>query len=369
MGLNQLPQNTYLNINLNKIAANYYIVKKHLRAGCELAAVVKANAYGLGQGQIVHKLNKAGCTKFCVSNIDEALQLDSNLRLDIYIMHGIGSFEMAKIAAEKMFIPVLNDLRQIEIWNSLAKKKNKKLKAIIQLDTGMGRFGLADSEVKNIINNSVLTAGIEIDYIMSHMSCAEQPNHPITDLQLKQFIQYLSFFPCKKATFANSAGVFLGEKFQFDMVRPGCALYGINPKADDNNPMHGVVELYGYIVQRRIIEKEQFVGYRAQYKAAAGEKLFIIECGYADGYVRSLSNKGICYAAGYFLSVVGIVSMDVVIVNASVLPDELFYTLTHIEMLGEHIKIDDVAKYANTISYEILTTRFGNRCKRFYIDK
>ena len=369
MELQKLLQKTYLKINLSKITANYHIVKKRLKTGCKVAAVVKANAYGLGQQQIVRKLNQEGCTRFCVSNLDEALQIDPKLELDIYIMHGISSLEIAEIAAEKRFIPVLNDLRQIEIWNSLAKRKNKKLKAIIQLDTGMGRFGLADSEVKKMINNSELTTGIKIDYIMSHMSCAEQPGHPMTALQLKQFRKYLDFFPGKKATFANSTGIFLGEKFQFDMVRPGCAIYGINPTTAGDNPMCGVVELYGYIVQRRIIEREQFIGYRAQYKAAAGEKLFIIECGYADGYVRSLSNKGICYAAGYFLPVVGIVSMDVVIINASALPEEIFYDITHIEMLGEHIKIDDVAKYANTISYEILTTRFGNRCKRFYIDE
>jgi len=359
--------NTYLNINLNKIIENYKIVKKQLRKDCEIAAVIKANAYGLGQKQIVNTLNKHGCYKFCVSNIDEALQVDQELKKALYIMHGINSSEMAEICIRYDFIPMLNHLGQIEVWNRACKKIGKKLKAVIQIDTGMGRFGLSESEIKKVLKNTNLISNIHIDYLMSHMSCAEQAGHPLTSLQLNEFKRYIDLFPKIKATFANSAGIFLGHEFQFDMVRPGCALYGINPISSDN-PMQNVVELYGYIVQKRIIEKEQFIGYRAQYKAAKGEKLLIIECGYADGYVRALSNKGICYAEGYFLPVVGIVSMDVVIVNASILPEAIFNEITHIEMLGNHITIDDVAQYANTISYEILTTKFGNRCKRFYID-
>ncbi|MDJ1257064.1 MAG: alanine racemase [Candidatus Midichloria sp.] len=361
------PNNTFLNINLNKILENYRIVKKYLKKGCEVGAVVKANAYGLGQKQVVQALYQEGCHKFCVSNLDEALQIERTLEKEIYLMHGIGSIEMAEIAREEGFIPILNHLEQIKIWNLIAKKKSEKLKSIIQIDTGMGRFGLSNTEIKKLTTDPDLVSNIEINYIMSHMSCAEQENHPATVKQLQEFKKYLEFFPGVKATFANSAGIFLGEDFHFDMVRPGCALYGINPTSSELNPMNSVVELYGYIVQKRIIEKEQFIGYRAQYKAIPGEKLFVIECGYADGYVRSLSNKGICYAEGYFLPVVGIVSMDAIIVNASALPTALFDKITHIELLGEHITIDDIAKYANTISYEILTTRFGNRCKRFYI--
>ncbi|WHQ46813.1 MAG: alanine racemase [Candidatus Midichloria sp.] len=367
MKSNLSPNNTCLNINLNKILENYRIVKKHLKKGCKVGAVVKANAYGLGQEQIVRTLYHDGCRKFCVSNLDEALQIDQSLKKDIYLMHGVGSMEMAELAIEEGFIPILNHLEQVEIWNSASKKKGKKLKAVIQIDTGMGRFGLSNFEIKQLIADSNLVSDIEIDYIMSHMSCAEQENHPATAMQLQEFKKCLKLFPGVKATFANSAGIFLGEDFHFNMVRPGCALYGINPTSTDYNPMNSVVELHGYIIQKRIIEKEQFIGYQAQYKAAKGEKLLVIECGYADGYVRALSNKGICYAEGYFLPVVGIISMDAIIVNASALPEALFNKITHIELLGKHITIDDIAKYANTISYEILTTRFGNRCKRFYI--
>ena len=366
----QSPTCSFVNINLDNIIENYKIIQNNLRPGCEIAAVVKANAYGLGYKQITSTLYKHGCRKFCISSIHEASinfrESDTN-DAKIYIMHGVTSISDAKIAAEHNFIPMLNDLEQIEIWTAVARKYQRKLHAVIQIDTGMGRFGLSDSDIKKFASKlELFSPYITIDYIMSHMSCAEQPNHPLTAVQLTAFKEYLAMFPNTKATFANSAGIFLGTDFQFDMVRPGCALYGINPTVSEHNPMLGVVELYGYIVQRRVIEHEQFIGYRAQYKAMPGEKLLVIECGYADGYVRSLSNKGICYAAGYFLPVVGIVSMDVIIVDASVLPENIFNSLTHVELLGENITIDDVARYANTISYEILTTRFGSRCQRFY---
>ena len=358
---------TVLKIKLNKISRNYKILQKHLKYGCDIAAVIKANAYGLGQEKVIECLSAVGCQKFCVSTLDEAMTLPKLSKdTEIYIMHGVNSLNMARECAENNFIPALNHLQQIEYWNAVCKAQNKKLKSIIQIDTGMGRFGLSASEVKKILDNPDLISNMEIEYLMSHMSCAEQKGHPLTQIQLNLFKTYLDLFNSPKATFSNSAGIFLGEEFHFDMVRPGCALYGINPTADESNPMSGVVELQGYIAQKRIIESDQYIGYRAQYLAKPGEKLLIIECGYADGYVRSLSNKGMCYVQGYFLPVVGIISMDTVIVNASRLPENIFNDITHVELLGDNISIDDVAKYANTISYEILTTRFGNRCKRIY---
>lgn len=359
---------TFLNIHLDKIQENYKIIKKQTHSNCEIAAVIKANAYGFGQEYVVNALYKIGCRKFCVAVIEEALQITTQYDdITVYIMHGVHSRETALIAVAKGFVPVLNTLEQIYIWNEVARMQNLQLPALLQIDTGMGRFGLSEKQIDKVVNEPQIMSHIKVEYIMSHMSCAEQPHHPLTQNQLALLKKYLSLFPQTKVTFANSAGIFLGEKFQFDMVRPGCALYGINPTSNYENPMHSVVELYGHIAQKNVIEREQFIGYRAQYRVQKDDKVIVVECGYADGYMRSLSNKGICYANGYFMPVAGIISMDVVMIDASILPEEVFQSITHVELLGEHITIDDVAKHANTISYEILTTRFGNRCKRYYI--
>ena len=367
LSMKQMISATYLKVNLNKIRENYITIKSQINPNCEIAAVVKANAYGIGAKQVVKTLADIGCSSFCVSHVEEAIDMPRDVTT--YVLHGINSKDDAKLAIELGVVPVLNHLKQIEIWNSIAKSKEKILPALLQVDIGMGRFGLSNSEFQKLINNHNYLSNIKLTHLVGHMSCAEQTNHPLNSQQLLEFKNYLNYFPETKASLANSAGIFLGSDFHFDMVRPGCALYGINPTSLENNPMEHVVELQGYIVQKRIIDKDQFIGYRAQYKANAGEKLFIVECGYADGYVRALSNKGICYVAGYYLPVVGVISMDATIVSAASLPEQYFNEATHAEMLGNHITIDDVARYANTISYEILTTRFGNRCKRFYISE
>ena len=165
---------------------------------------------------------------------------------------------------------------------------------------------------------------------------------------------------------ANSSGIFLSNNYHFDLVRPGCAIYGMNPTSNKKNPMKTVVTINAKIVQRRILDQDQYVGYGASHLVKAGSKIFIVEYGYSDGYFRSLSNNSKCYVDGFYLDIIGRVSMDLTICDATILPQHLFQQTEYVEMLGEHITLEELAKNAGTIGYEILTN-VGSRYQRKYI--
>lgn len=360
--------NTFLEINLNNIVQNYQTVLKQLAQNVNHATVLKANAYGLGIKEISKVLSNAGCKNFFMSNLDEAILLRSNIEDSIYFFNGIDKLDAAEACLEYNVMPVLNSLEQIEVWQRLAKSKGQKLKAIIHIDTGMARLGLSHKDVINIVDKNHLTENIDIIYIMSQLACAEQYQHDKNIVQLNSIKQYASMFPGVMVSLANSAAIFLGTEYHFDLVRFGCALYGINPTSHLPNPLLTVVKLKAYVLQRRVLEKDQHVSYGTRHYAKSGDKLLTIEFGYVDGYVRTLSNHGKCYVEGYLLPIIGLISMDCAIIDATELPDSLFYQVKYVEVLGEHVCIDDMAKYANNIGYELMITRLGNRFKRVYIN-
>jgi alanine racemase len=303
-----------------------------------------------------------------VATAAEGIAVRAHSSGNIYVLHGVSNTETAKACREYNLIPILNNLQQVSSWNNFAKTHDLKSKAILHVDVGMGRLGFTETEARTLSQKPELASHIDFQYIMGHMSCAEQPHNPSNQEQLTLFNQYRKLFPMLRATFANSSGIFLGHEYHFDLVRPGCALYGLNPNVTKTNPMAHVVELHGYILQKRTLEREQYIGYGQHHSAKAGTKLFAIEAGYADGYGRSLSNKGQCYVQGHYLPIVGVVSMDIVMVDATALPDDIYNNITHVELIGQHITVDDIAKHANTISYEIIITRFGQRCRKIYVN-
>jgi alanine racemase len=356
-----------LTINLSKIAENYATIQQQLSYRTDIGAVVKSNAYGIGAKEITTFLNALGCKQFFVSTWQEGVEIRSVTDELIYVLHGIDDPKITTIYIEQNLTPVLNHLGQIALWNQVGREQKHKVKAMLNLETGLGRIGLDGSELRQLLARPELIEYIDITYIMSHLACAEQYSHPQNRAQLATFRELFGLFTEKKASLANSAATFLGQDYHFDLVRIGCALFGINPSSHLTiNPMQSVVELQGYILQHKIIEKDQNIGYRALHRAKKGDKFFILSCGYVDGYSRFMSDKGFCYAHGKFLPIVGIVGMDMTIVDASALPEALFYATNHVELLGKNISIDDVGKYANNIGYELIITKFNNKLKRIY---
>lgn len=345
-------------IDLAAIAKNYQILQQ--KAGrAEVASVVKANAYGLGIEQVAKALEKAGSKSFFVANLDEGIELRSILpKSSIYIFHGVRK-DQEEIFVRNSLIPVLNDLYQIKLWNDYAAKHSKKLAAIIHIDTGMNRLGLQIKDIDKISRNN-----IELKYVMSHLARSSEDS-AMNKQQLEKFIGARRNFVGVPATLANSSGIFLGTDYCCDMARTGIALYGSNPIPKDKNPMQNVVTLKTKILQIRQVDSATTVGYGATKEVDAGSRLATIPVGYADGYLRSLSNKGSAYVEGIEAPIVGRVSMDLIVVDITQAPEQKIKVGTEIELIGRHVPVDLVAKNAGTIGYEILTS-LGMRYKREY---
>lgn len=341
-----------LKISLSAIADNYRLLNK---TGGKSAAVVKANAYGLGVEKVAPAIAKAGCSDFFVANLDEAIELRGILpKSAIYVFHGIHKGQ-EKIFREYKLIPVLNSMEQVKLCTA------GKLSGVLHFDTGMNRLGMSQKDAEYIAEN----VRLDIKYIMSHLACADVKGDPKNKEQLAAIKKISQLFPKIPVSFANSSGIFLGNGYHFDMVRPGSALYGVNPKPWTKNPMKPVVLLSGKILQIREIDTAQTVGYGASCKLPAGSKIAVLPVGYADGYLRSLGNKAFCAIGGKKVPLVGRVSMDLITIDVSKIKD--IKAGSEVELIGNNMPVDDVAEKAGTIGYEILTS-LGSRYKRVYQD-
>jgi alanine racemase len=241
--------------------------------------------------------------------------------------------------------------------------------AAIHIDTGMNRLGLTIVEAQGIIPR--INAGDHgITLVMSHLACAETLNHPLNAKQLATFREIASLFSGVPASLANSSGVFLGPAFQFDLVRPGCALYGVNPTPEADNPMQPVVEVKARIVQIRNIDKGDSVGYGGTWTARRPTRLAVVSTGYADGYFRAgSSNDGTRGAevivAGKRCPVAGRISMDLMAIDVTDLDKSAVRRGHMVTLIGEGITVDELAHHFGTIGYEVLTS-LGPRYARIY---
>lgn len=349
----------YIKINLENIKKNYLKLQSVINTKKTIcSAVVKANAYGLGISQITQALSNVGCKDFWVANLNEAYLVKNNSQISrIYVFQGINSIEELNIMEEHNFIPVVSDKRQLDCINNYSKKK---LNIVLNFDTGIGRDGIQIEEIEtlNLTKCKIL-------FVMSHLACAEQKWHFLNKMQLENFNLLKNFFPDSKFTFANSGGIFLGCKYHFDMVRPGGSLYGVNTSINKYSQMLNVVEFHASVLNRKVFYKNQYVGYNATYEAKKGDKVLILNIGYYDGYKRILSNKSKVYAKGFILPVIGVVSMNMIAVDANQLPESIFMEIKTVELIGEKITIHKVAELASTDQREILTS-LSRSCKRIY---
>lgn len=366
MGARSQHAGAVLSINLGAIQENYRILRQRSgRAQC--AAVLKADAYGLGADRVAPALSAAGCTQFFVAHLDEALALRPHLptAAQIYVLHG------PPLGAEMEFVhnrltPVLNSSTQIAAWRRTTANLNHSVRGILQVDTGMSRLGLSTAEVKELLANPDNLHGIELQYLMSHLACAEQADHPMNRLQLSAFTALRKVFPSCPASFANSSGIFLGPDYQFDLVRPGAALYGIAPVCGTANPMMPVVRLQGRIIQTRHIDAGTGIGYGMSYHAQGPRAIATVAIGYADGWLRAFSNRGSVVIGDTTVPIVGNVSMDTCTVDVTGLSPALLQPGALVDFIGPRQPIDAVATQADTIAYEILTS-LGHRYHRQYI--
>jgi alanine racemase len=362
------PATGVLTVDLDAIAANWRKLEK-TAVPAECAGVIKADAYGCGVDPVARALGAAGCKSFFVATLDEARAARAAVpQAAIYVLDGF--FQncgdaFARIDAR----PVIGDLNELAEWDVFCRRSGWAGGAAIHIDTGMNRLGLTIAEAQGIIPR--INAGDHgITLVMSHLACAELLNHPLNARQLAAFREIASLFSGVPASLSNSSGVYLGAPFQFDMVRPGAALYGINPTPEADNPMLPVIDLKARIVQIRNVEKGESVGYGGTWSARRPTKLAIVAAGYADGYFRAGgSNDGTRGAevvvAGKRCPIAGRVSMDLIAVDVTDLPPNAARRGHMATLIGEGITVDELAHHFGTIGYEVLTS-LGPRYARVY---
>ena len=355
-----------LTIDLGAICDNWRMLKARL-AGAECAAVVKADAYGLGAIRVAPALYEAGCRHFFVAHVDEAIALRPVLHPDatVYVLHGPLPGAEPEFVVHDL-VPVLNSLPQLAAWRELACRLDRPLPAIVQIDTGMARLGFSPPELDALAGDRTQLRGIDLRYVMSHLASAEDQANPANRAQLERFRAALARLPATRASFANSSGIFLGDAYHFELVRPGAALYGVAPVAGAPNPMRPVIRLRGRVIQTRTIEAGTPVGYSHTWTAPRRSRIATVAVGYADGYLRSLGNRGCVQFDHTPLPVVGNVSMDTILVDVTALGNNTIHEGSLIDIAGPALGVDDIAGHAGTIGYEILTS-LGNRYARSYL--
>jgi alanine racemase len=360
--------NGILTVDLDAIIANWRKLEK-TAVPAECAGVVKADAYGCGIEPVAKALAAAGCKTFFVASLDEARQLRATLpQATIYTLNGFFQNTGDSYAAIDCK-PVIGDLNELAEWDVFCRRTGWGGGAAIHIDTGMNRLGLTLAEAQGIIPR--INAGDHgITLVMSHLVSAELVNNPTNTRQITAFREIASLFTNVQASLSNSSGIYLGASFQFDMVRPGAALYGINPTPEADNPMQGVVELKARIVQIRHVERGETVGYGGTWTARRPTKLAIVSAGYADGYFRAASaNDGTRGAevvvAGKRCPVAGRISMDLMAVDITDLPPNAARRGHMVTLIGEGITVDELAHHFGTIGYEVLTS-LGRRYARVY---
>ncbi|EAQ34641.1 alanine racemase region protein [Nitrobacter sp. Nb-311A] len=358
-----------LTVDLDAIVANWRKLEK-AAVPAECAGVVKADAYGCGSRPVVRALSAAGCKTFFVATLDEARVVRAAASAaDIYVLDGF--FQNCGDAFATINCrPVIGDINELAEWDVFCRRTGWAGGAAIHIDTGMNRLGLTPDEAQGILPR--IEAGDHgITLVMSHLACAESLNHPLNARQVAAFREIARLFSGVPASLANSSGIFLGPQYQFDLVRPGAALYGVNPTPEAANPMQPVVELKARIVQTRSIDKGESVGYGATWTARRPTRLAVVSAGYADGYFRAGgSNDGTRGAnivvAGTRCPVAGRISMDLLAVDITDLPSPGGVRRGHLAtLIGEGITVDELAHHFGTIGYEVLTS-LGRRYYRIY---
>ncbi len=353
--------NAVLDIDLGALVGNWRRLRDRLRPGAICAGVVKADAYGLGADRVAPALAAAGCKLFFVAQIEEGVVLRRLLpEAEIAVLNGLLPGSAGEFVARRL-IPVLNSLGEIAEW----RHSGSGLPAIIHVDTGMARLGLPPGELARLAADPSLLAGTDLRALMSHLACAEEAGNPLNAAQLAAFAAARAALPPAPASLANSSGIFLGPSYHFDIARPGAALYGVNPLPGKANPMAQVIRLKGRILQTRDVDTGDTVGYGSTHRRGGPGRIATVAVGYADGWMRSLSNRGSVAIAGQRVPVVGRISMDLMTIDVTALDPQAVRPGCLAELIGPGNDVDAVAAAAGTIGYEILTS-LGRRYHRVY---
>lgn len=357
-----------LTVDLSALEANWKALGRRIMPS-ECSAVIKADAYGCGIEPVAARLAKAGCKTFFVADLHEARRARSAAPdAAIYVLNGLlpGT---APTFADLHARPVIGSMAELAEWDAFCTGQQWQGGAALHVDTGMNRLGISANEAAALAPR-IRSENHGITLLMSHLACSEVTDHPLNQRQINLFREVRIMYRGIPSSIANSSGIFLGNSAHCDMVRPGVALYGVNPTPGHSNPMRPVIELQARIVHLRIVPKGETVGYDAAWTARRATKLAVVAVGYADGYLRAASASdeapgADAIVAGKRCPIAGRVSMDLIEIDITDLPGNGVRRGDLAKLIGDEISVDDVANAAGTIGYEVLTS-LGRRYHRVY---
>jgi alanine racemase len=357
-----------LTVDLGAIEENWRALGRRAMPA-ECAAVVKADAYGLGLEPVGRRLARAGCRSFFVADLAEARRLRAVAPdAAIYVLNGLLPHTAPTFVALNAR-PVIGSLVELAEWDTFCRGQGWRGGAALHVDTGMNRLGVTVDEAAALAPR-IRAENHGITLLMSHFACAQQPENALNARQIALFREVRLLYRGIASSLANSSGIFLGQTAHCDMVRPGAALYGVNPTPGKRNPMRPVVELQVHVLQVRSVRKGETVGYDAAWTARHATRIAVIAAGYADGLMRTASGTdevpgADAIVAGKHCPFAGRISMDLTAIDVGALPEKAVRRGDLVTVLGDDIDVDRLADKSATIGYEILTS-LGRRYHRVY---
>lgn len=336
-----------LHLDGEALIANWRYLQGQGDAGC--GAAVKANSYGLGAREVVTRLRDAGCRDFFVAHWGEAAAIADLIPPEwISVLNGIDAGDTGA-ARELGAIPVLNTPKQVEMWRAAGGGR-----CHVMLDSGINRLGIGPEQM-----SADLLGGLDVDIAMSHLASADEDS-PQNARQLALFCELVGQVDAERHSLANSAGIMLGRDYHFDLTRPGLAIYGGAAVPEYRGKIRQVVYPEARVLQVRTIGTGEQIGYNATAIATHDMRIATLAIGYADGYYRGFSNKGVAFFAGAKLPVIGRASMDLVIVDASNCSD-----IAEGDFAQLDFELSAAAEVSGMSQYELITG-IGQRSERIW---
>jgi alanine racemase len=357
-----------LTIDLSAIERNWRRLRSHLSSS-ECGAVIKGDGYGCGLEPVAAQLYQAGCRTFFVADLSEGKRARAVApEATVYVLNGLPP-GAGPVFAEHHLQPVIGSTAELAEWDMFRTSTGWHGGFALHVDTGMNRLGVTIEEAAAIAPR-LSSENHGMTLLMSHLVSAETPDNARNQEQIIAFREIRHLFRGIPASLANSSGIFLGPSALCDLVRPGVALFGLNPTPGHENPMRRVVELKARIAIVRRVAIGQTVGYNATWTARRPSRIAIIAVGYADGYFRAAGgddNKpgGVILVAGVKCPIVGRISMDLTAIDITDLPPNAAKRRDFVTLIGEGLELEEVAEQAGTIGYEVLTN-LGHRYARIY---
>ncbi len=353
------PDRARLTIDLDALAHNRAVLAAET-PGAEIAAVVKANGYGLGAGPIARRLHAEGTRSFFVARIAEGEALRAELAdrpATIYVLDGFLPATAGRLLAADL-TPVIATLPQARA----AMAAPGGFEIALQIDTGMNRQGLSAEEARTLVGTPGGIANLRVGLLMSHLGSATDPDEPRNARQLARFREVRALFPGVRASLAASAGAFLGSDYRFDVIRAGISLFGGGPEERPDLRLKAVATLTAPILDVRHLQAGDCLGYGSSCTADRAMRVAVVAAGYADGVIRASMGRGHAWAAGALRPLLA-VNMDLLVID---LGDGQAAVGDPVELLGPHALLDDVARAAGTVAHEILV-RLSLRAERVYL--